>query len=71
MLVGGTLAVVGMIAKNDGLNGRSLVNNILAAQGSALVAYLLKRTRICGDPSSTKALINGAIAGLVSKRNIL
>lgn len=60
------MALVGLIVKNGGMtNGIALTNNILAAQAGALTAYLLKRTGYCGDPSSTKALLNGAIAGVV------
>lgn len=66
ILAGGSLALVGLIVKNGGMtNGIALTNNILAAQAGALTAYLLKRTGYCGDPSSTKALLNGAIAGVV------
>jgi len=89
IVVGGILAVVGLLAKNLTLSTEhdaasnakmvdyaynknigakssiSLINTLLSAQGSAIVAFTLKRTKICGDPSGTKALINGALAGVV------
>merc|ERR1711962_368737 len=91
IVVGGVLALVGLIAKNAGVTntikdntGKSLTNYIdnltdttsmyqslaflntmLSAQASAIIAFTLKRTKICGDPSGTKALINGALAGVV------
>lgn len=43
----------------------AFINNLLSAQASAIIAFLLKRSKVCGDPSGTKALINGAIAGLI------
>ena len=45
----------------------AFVNNILASQAGALVAFMLKRvTGIFGTRSGVKALISGALAGLVS-----
>ena len=44
----------------------AFINTMLSAQASAIVAFTLKRTKVCGDPSGTKALINGALAGVVS-----
>lgn len=67
IMVGGILAAVGMIAKAEGFtDSLSLINNLLAAQGGALVAYFLKITGHCGERSGTKGLINGALAGLVA-----
>jgi len=66
ILVGGTLAYIGLLGKNGYTNGVSLTNNLLASQASALITYILKRTGACGDKSGTKALINGALVGLVS-----
>jgi len=43
----------------------AFLNTMLSAQASAIIAFTLKRTKICGDPSGTKALINGALAGVV------
>jgi len=43
----------------------AFINTMLSAQASAIVAFTLKRTKVCGDPSGTKALINGALAGVV------
>merc|ERR1711962_1138822 len=91
IVVGGVLALVGLIAKNAGVTntitdntGKGLtkyldktpldatmyqslafLNTMLSAQASAIIAFTLKRTKICGDPSGTKALINGALAGVV------
>ena len=70
MLIGATLAMIGLIVHNGSSSSLALVNNILAANGSALIAYLLKRTRAFGESSSTKALLNGALAGVVSESNI-
>ena len=44
----------------------AFLNTMLSAQASAIIAFTLKRTKVCGDPSGTKALINGALAGVVS-----
>ena len=72
MLVGGALAYVGLISFSSLAsppNGYKLafVNNILASQAGALVAFLLKRViGIFGTRSGVKALISGALAGLVS-----
>ena len=72
MLVGGALAYVGLISFNtlaSTSNGYKLafVNNILASQAGALVAFMLKRViGIFGTRSGAKALISGALAGLVS-----
>ena len=72
MLVGGALAYVGLISFSSlasSSNGYKLafVNNILASQAGAFVAFLLKRViGIFGTRSGVKALISGALAGLVS-----
>lgn len=73
MLTGYFLAMVGLVSKTvlhnettSTVNRRVLTNCMLACQGGALVAYLLKRSGHLGDPSPTKALINGSLAGLVS-----
>lgn len=71
MLTGYFLAIVGMVSKSAAFNEtgsvyRILTNNLLACQGGALISFMLKRTGYLGDPSSTKALINGSLAGLVS-----
>jgi len=93
IVVGGILALVGLIAKNatvtnsitvdtktyltkylDKVPGATdiamykslaFLNTMLSAQASAIIAFTLKRTKVCGDPSGTKALINGALAGVV------
>merc|ERR1711962_50392 len=91
IVVGGVLALVGLIAKNAGVTNTitdntakgltnyinkmpldatmyqslAFLNTMLSAQASAIIAFTLKRTKICGDPSGTKALINGALAGVV------
>lgn len=83
IVVGGILALVGLVAKNSSLTTEypadhvdasrarksleslALINNLLSAQASAIIAFTLKRTKLCGDPSGTKALINGALAGVV------
>jgi len=44
----------------------AFLNTMLSAHASAIIAFTLKRTKICGDPSGTKALINGALAGIVA-----
>ena len=72
MLVGGALAYTGLISLStlpSSSNGCKLafVNNILASQAGALVAFMLKRViGIFGTRSGAKALISGALAGLVS-----
>ena len=74
-MTGYFLALAGMILYNSITSlssnvagaSRSIANNMLACQASALVAFVLKRTGKLGDPSPTKALINGSLAGLVSK----
>jgi len=65
MLVGYFLAVIGLLAKQQ-TGKRHLANSLLAAEGAALVSFALKRTGYFGDRSSTKALINGSISGLVA-----
>ena len=67
MLVGYFLAFVGLLSKQS-MGSKGITNNILAAEGAAFVSFSLKRTGFFGDKSSTKALINGSIAGLVSVR---
>ena len=59
-----------MVAKNNknDTSDLALINNILSAQASALTAYASKATGYCGDKSATKALINGALAGLVRSK---
>ena len=65
MLVGGALAYVGLISLST--HESAFVNNILASQAGALVAFMLKRViGIFGTRSGAKALISGALAGLVS-----
>ena len=65
MLVGGTLAMLGLMLKNS-QTPQAFVNNILAAHASALVAYAFRRMKVPGNLSGTKAFLNGALAGLVS-----
>jgi len=64
IVVGGVLALIGLVAKNSP-TPVAWVNNLLAAQGAALVAFMFKRCKCCGDTSGTKSLINGALAGVV------
>ena len=69
MLVGGALAYIGLINLSTLMKdpNNAFVNNILASQAGALVAFMLKRvTGIFGTRSGVKALISGALAGLVS-----
>ena len=66
IVIGGVLAIVGLVAKNTTTN-LGLINNLLGAHGSALVAFSFKRIKYCGDTAGTKALINGALAGVVSR----
>lgn len=64
IVIGGVLAIVGLIAKNNASN-LGLINNLLAAYGSAVVSFVFKRIKNCGDTAGTKTLINGALAGVV------
>jgi len=64
IVLGGMLAIVGLIAKNH-TEQLGLINNLLGAYGSAVIAFLFKRIKNCGDTAGTKALINGALAGVV------
>lgn len=64
MLIGYFLAVIGLLSVQNGR--KALTNSLLASEGAALVSFGLKRTGYFGDRSSTKALINGSLAGLVS-----
>lgn len=68
MLVGGFIAFVSLlnINTNNSLSIWALANNILAAQASAGIAFAVKRMGFFGTRSGTKALLNGALAGLVS-----
>lgn len=68
MLTGYFLAFIGMLSKSSitSNSSRVLTNNLLAAQGGAFISFGLKRTGLFGDRSSTKALINGSLAGLVA-----
>ena len=65
MLVGYFLAFLGILYGQSGYFIRSETNGFLASGGAALVSFGLKRTGRFGDRSSTKALINGSLAGLV------
>jgi len=65
MLVGYFLAVIGLLSKQT-RGKRNITNSLLAAEGAALISFALKRTGYFGDRSSTKALINGSISGLVA-----
>lgn len=65
MLAGYFMVVLGLLSSNT-FKPKSLTNSLLAAQGAAFVSFSLKRTGCLGDKSSTKALINGSIAGLVA-----
>ena len=70
MLVGYFLAFIGLfsniLVSAGGQQDRKITNCLLASEGAALVSFALKRTGYFGDRSSTKALINGSLAGLVS-----
>ena len=69
MLVGYFLTFIGLLDSVRRGNQWRLggdTNCFLASEGAALVSFALKRTGWFGDRSSTKALINGSLAGLVS-----
>ena len=65
MLVGYFLAFYGILENRTDYYPRRETNCFLASGGAALVSFGLKRTGRFGDRSSTKALINGSLAGLV------
>lgn len=64
IVIGGILAIVGLIAKNH-TEQLGLINNLLGAYGSAIISFIFKRLKVCGDRAGTKALINGALAGVI------
>ena len=71
IFLGGFLVLIGLGTRNvtqySTIDEKSLsvVNSFLAASSSAFVAFLFKRSGICGENWNTKTLINAAIAGLV------
>eukprot|EP00112_Aurelia_sp_Birch-Aquarium-sp1_P009987 Seg2156.2 transcript_id=Seg2156.2/GoldUCD/mRNA.D3Y31 product="putative ammonium transporter 1" protein_id=Seg2156.2/GoldUCD/D3Y31 len=72
IFLGATLVLFGLAAKNVAIyklavdQSNAVVNTFLAACTSSLVAFIFKRSGVCGENWNTKTLLNGAIMGVVA-----
>ena len=67
VILGGFLALVSLLSLNGTMVSRkkSYSIGIISCVTSSLVAIMFKRSRVAGEISNVRTLINGALTGLV------